>query len=214
MFKFLLPKDEYFFEQFDKMAVCLVEGAQMLNQILEIDIQSTPEPRFNELALQLKTIEHQSDNIAYQIMAKLHKTFVTPLGREDMFHLVGRLDDVLDLTEGASSRIALYQPKIIPSESRQLGQVLLQSTKLVQEMVGLLHNMKNQARIMELTEEISRLEDQGDFYRRSTLARLFQEEKDVFELIKWKDIQEYIEKATDRCEDVADVVEGIVIEST
>ncbi len=214
MFKFLLPKEEQFFELFDRMGANLVEGVQLLNQMLDPGAPAcTPQGR-SELALRVKTIEHQTDGVAHQIISRLHKTFVTPIDREDIFHLVGRLDDVLDLTEGAASRIELYQPKEVPHESVELGKVLLESARLVQDMVHLLSDMKKSARILELAVEINRLEHEADLLRRGTLARLFREEKDVFELIKWKDIQEYMEKATDRCEDVANITEGIVLENT
>ncbi|MDD8012916.1 MAG: DUF47 family protein, partial [Acidobacteriota bacterium] len=148
------------------------------------------------------------------VMSHLHTTFITPIEREDIHQLAVRLDDILDLAEAASSRIDLYRPCHVPREAKELSHVLLESVKLVKEMVGLLPNMKKTGRIMELTVEINRLEDQADYIRRSTLARLFREEKDPFELIKWKDILEYIERATDRCEDVADITEGIVLENT
>jgi uncharacterized protein len=214
MFKFLLPKDEPFFELFDKMSANIVEGVQLLNQMLDPALPACSEHARDELARQLKTVEHQTDGVAHQIISKLHKTFITPIEREDIFHLVGRLDDILDLAEGAGSRIELYKPKAVPYESVDLARTLLESVRLVQEMIHLLSDMKKSARILELTVEINRLEHEADQLRRGTLARLFREEKDVFELIKWKDIQEYMEKATDRCEDVANITEGIVLENT
>ncbi len=213
MFKFLLPKEDYFFHAFDRICANMVEGADLLQQMLSVDPVCGAIPR-SDLAQRLKTVEHQTDGIVHEIYSRLHKTFITPIDREDIHRLVGRLDDVLDLAEGAASRIELYQPKAVPSESLELSKVLLESTKLVQDMIHLLSNMKKSPQILDLTVEINRLEHEADIIRRSTLARLFREEKDVFELIKWKDIQEYIEKATDRCEDVANIVEGIVLENT
>lgn len=208
MLKSLLPKNENFYELFDKISANMVEGVQILVRMLD-DCE-----HYGEHAVQLKSLEHQTDGLVHSVMAALHKTFITPIEREDIHQLAGRLDDILDLAEAASSRIDLYRPCAVPREARELSQVLLQSVKLVQEMVGLLRNLKKPARIMELTVEINRLEDQADYIRRSTLARLFREEKDPIELIKWKDILEYIERATDRCEDVADITEGIVLENT
>ncbi|MBN2345383.1 MAG: DUF47 domain-containing protein [Candidatus Aminicenantes bacterium] len=208
MFKSLVPKNEVFFELFDQISANTVEGVQTLVTMLD-DCEST-----NEYAVRLKSLEHQTDQLVHGVMSHLHKTFVTPIEREDIHQLAVRLDDILDLAEAASSRIDLYRPCRVPGEARELGHVLLESAKLVKEMVGLLRNLKKPARIMELTVEINRLEDQADYIRRSTLARLFREEKDPFELIKWKDILEYIERATDRCEDVADITEGIVLENT
>jgi hypothetical protein len=207
MFKSLVPKNDVFYGLFDKISTNMVEGVQILVKMLdECD-------RYNEYAISLKSLEHQTDLLVHSVMSHLHKTFITPIEREDIHQLAVRLDDILDLAEAASSRIDLYRPCDVPNEAKELSHVLLASVKLVKEMVGLLPNLKNTVRIMELTVEINRLEDQADYIRRSTLARLFREEKDPFELIKWKDILEYIERATDRCEDVADITEGIVLEN-
>jgi predicted phosphate transport protein (TIGR00153 family) len=208
MFKSLVPKNDVFYELFDKISANMVSGVQTLVKMLD-DCD-----HYNEHAVSLKSLEHQTDLLVHSVMSHLHKTFITPIEREDIHRLAGRLDDILDLAEAASSRIDLYRPCHVPEEARELSHVLLESVKLVKEMVGLLPDMKNTTRIMELTVEINRLEDQADYIRRSTLARLFREEKDPFELIKWKDILEYIERATDRCEDVADITEGIVLENS
>jgi len=208
MFKSLLPKNEIFYELFNQISANIVEGVQLLVKMLD-DCE-----HYNEYAVSLKSLEHQTDLLVHSVMSHLHKTFITPIDREDIHKLASRLDDILDLAEAASSRIDLYRPCDVPREAKELSLVLLESVKLVKEMVSLLHSLKKPARIMELTVEINRLEDQADYIRRSTLARLFREEKDPVELIKWKDILEYIERATDRCEDVADITEGIVLENT
>lgn len=208
MFSFLTHKDNYIFDMFDKMCVHLVDGAQILIQILERTSDNV------ELAKRLKSIEHDSDIVAHEIISHLHKTFITPIDREDIFHLVNRIDDILDLTEGAAARIILYDPKSVIEESKVLSRVLLESTRLIKEMVGLLNSMKKSDRILVLISEIKRLEREADIIRRSALSRLFMEEGDISELIKWKEILEFIEKGTDRCEDVGDITEGIVIENT
>jgi predicted phosphate transport protein (TIGR00153 family) len=208
MFKSLVPKNEVFYDLFDKMCAGIVEGAQTLNTMIETGSRSS------EFSQRIKTIEHEVDQTVHAIMAKLHKTFVTPIDREDIHQLAVHLDDILDQTEAASSRIDLFCPDCMPNEARDLAAVLLESAKLVREMVGLLRRLKEPSRILELTVEINRLEDQADYIRRSTVARLFREEKNPFELVKWKDILEYMEKATDCCEDVANITEGIVLENT
>jgi len=208
MFKSLVPKNEAFYDLFDKMCAGIVEGAQILNTMIEAG------GRTAEFSQRIKTIEHEVDQTVHAMMAKLHKTFVTPIDREDIHQLAVHLDDILDQTEAASSRIDLFCPDCMPSEARDLAAVLLESVKLVQEMVGLLRRLKEPSRILELTVEINRLEDQADYIRRSTVARLFREEKNPFELVKWKDILEFMEKATDCCEDVANITEGIVLENT
>ncbi|HLP58335.1 MAG TPA: DUF47 family protein [Candidatus Deferrimicrobium sp.] len=207
-FSSLLPKDNYVFDMFDKMCINLVEGAEVLVRMFEKGSD------YVEPAIHLKTIETQTDQYVHDIISYLHRTFVTPIDREDIFQLVHRLDDILDLTEGAASRIRLYQPKEVPEGALDLVKVLLESAKLIKEMMGLMRNMKKSARIIELTVGIKRLENDADLIRRSILARLFEEEKNVFELIKWKDILDYIEKGTDRCDDVGNITEGIVLENT
>jgi predicted phosphate transport protein (TIGR00153 family) len=208
MFKSLVPRDEIFFDLFDEISAGIVEGVRVLVRMIE----TRENPREN--AQKVKTIEHETDQVVHTLMAHLHKTFVTPIDREDIHQLAGRLDDILDMAEAASSRIDLYCPDCIPTEVLDLSNVLLESVKLVQEMISLLRNLKKRARILELAVEINRLEDQADYIRRSTVARLFREERNPFELIKWKDILEYLERATDVCEDVANITEGIVLENT
>lgn len=206
--KKILPKDNFYFGQFERMTEKIVEGVCILDEMLEKG------NRYGEYARHLKTVEHEGDHIVHNILNHLHKTFITPIDREDIHMLVGRLDDILDLAEGAGSRIDMYQPRDIPPEAKKLTKVLVESATLVKEMICLLNNLRKPERILELTVEINRLEDEADYIRRSTLARLFRDEQDVRELIKWKDILEYIERSTDRCEDVANITEGIVLEHT
>jgi len=208
MFKSLLPKENAFFNLFDEMCTAIVEGIQVFLKMIEA------RENYGEYAQKMKAIEHQTDQIAHSLMARLHRTFITPIDREAIHQLAGRLDDILDQAEAASSAIAQYCPECIPNEVYEISSVLLESVKLVQEMVKLLHNLKRRSRILELTVEINRLENQADYIRRTTIARLFREEKNPFELIKLKDVLEYLERATDCCEDVANITEGIVLENT
>jgi hypothetical protein len=208
MIKSLTPKNEVFFDYFDKICSGIVEGVETL--IIMLDTKESTA----EFSKKIKTIEHQADQTVHALMSKLHKTFVTPIDRQQIHELAGKLDDILDQAEAASSRIEIYCPECMPREVRELAVVLLQSAKLVQEMIGLLRRLKKPDRILELTIEINRLEYEADYIRRSTVARLFREEKNPFELVKWKDILEYLERATDCCEDVANITEGIVLENT
>ncbi len=209
MFKSLVPRNETFFDHFDRICDGLVSGADLLVKMIE------SKEAHAEYAVQMKSIEHQTDIIVHTILNHLHKTFVTPIERSDIHQLASRLDDILDSAEAAASRLDLFCPLCVPPEIAEIAGVLLASTKLVKEMVGHLRNLKKHSgRILELSIEINRLEDQADYIRRSTVARLFREEKNPIELIKLKDILEYIERATDRCEDVANITEGIVLENT
>ncbi|MBM3309995.1 MAG: DUF47 domain-containing protein [Candidatus Aminicenantes bacterium] len=204
--KSIVPRDELFFDSFDKICAEIVEGVEVIRLMLE------PGGIVRDQAQRLKTIEHQADQLVHDLMAHLHKTFVTPFDRNEIHELAVRLDDILDMTEAAGSRVDLFCPECAPPEARQLADVLFESVKLVRDMVGLLRKFREPERILKLTVEINRLEDEADFIRRSTVARLFREEKNPLEVIKWKDILEFLEKATDRCEDVANIAEGIVLE--
>jgi predicted phosphate transport protein (TIGR00153 family) len=208
MIRSIIPKDVEFYDLFDKICASIVDGVQTLVAMLKATDNASQYPA------RIKTIEHQTDQAVHALLSKLHKTFVTPIDREAIHQLGGRLDDILDQTEAASSRIEMYCPACMPPEVHELASVLLESVKLVQEMIGLLRHLKKPGRILELTVEINRLENQADYIRRSTIARLFREEKNPIELIKWKDILEYLERATDCCEDVANITEGIVLENT
>jgi len=208
VWKRIMPKDEFFFIHFDKLADKIVQGVRVLNEMMEKGGD------YGEFALRVKTMEHEGDQIVHAIIARLHKTFITPIDRDDIHMLVCGMDDILDTAEGGSSRIDMYQPRHIPVEAKELAKVLLESVRMVQEMITLLRNLKQPQRILELSVEINRLEDQADYIRRSTLARMFRDEQDVRELIKWKDILQYIERSTDRCEDVGNITEGIVLEHT
>jgi hypothetical protein len=206
--KKLMPKDDFYFTHLDRIAEKIVEGVRILNEMLEAG------GAYGEYAQRLKTVEHEGDEFVHALLSRLHRTFITPLDRDDIHLLVCGLDDVLDTAEGAGARIDMFQPRHVPSEAKDLAKVLLESARLIQEMVSLLRNLKQPQRILALTVEIKRLEDQADYIRRTTLARLFREEQDVRELIKWKDILQYIERSTDRCDDVGNITEGIVLEHT
>lgn len=209
MFKNLVPQDQIFFDMFDQMAVNIVDGALLLKKMVDNSDNNS------EYAQQIKTLEHQTDELVHKTLSHLHMTFVTPIEREDIHRLLVKLDDILDLTNKASAGIDMNKPKTFPREMADLVEVLVESVRIIQQMVAFLRHLKKKSQeILDLTVEINRLENQGDFIRRSTIARLFQEEKDPFEMIKWKDILGYVEKATDRCEDVGDIAEGIVLENT
>jgi predicted phosphate transport protein (TIGR00153 family) len=209
MARSIIPRDEAFFDYFDRVGTKLVEAAECLKRMLEEG------GSYEEHARRIKAIESESDELVHHLIERLHKTFVTPLDRQDIYKLAVRLDDILDLTDASSSRIDLYRPKEVMQEALDLARIILQSTKQVSEMIGLLRNLKKQsAHILKLAVEIDRLENDADHIRRIAIARLFRDEGDAKELIKWKDILEHMEAATDCCEDVSDIIEGIVMEST
>lgn len=205
MLRSIIPRDEQFFTMFDELTGHIVDGAALLQLMLE---DGAP---VQEIAEQLHECEHRGDETVHRAMGHLHRTFVTPLDRLDIHRLVTRLDDILDFTHAAGSRLALYRPRSLRPGAKELAATMTASVRGVQEMVALLRNLKKKDRILALTVEINTCENRADRQRREAVAALLEDESDPFEFIKWKEILDLMEQATDCCEDVADAVEGIVL---
>ena len=208
MFRSIIPREEVFFDNFEKICGFMTEAARHLMTMLE---KGDP---YDEAADRIKKLEREADELTYRSIKTLHKTFVTPLDRQDILRLIVGLDDIIDTTEAVSSLLKLYKPSKILPKAADLANLLVQGTEKVAVMVGLLRQLnKASDRIMALAMELNQLENEADQAYQQAIARLFQEEDDPKELIKWKDILEHIEAATDQCEDVADIIEGIVLEN-
>jgi predicted phosphate transport protein (TIGR00153 family) len=208
MIRSIIPKEEVFFDNFEQICVLIVESAEKLKAML---IKGRP---FDESARSIKKIEREVDQEVQQTVIKLHKTFVTPFDRQDILKLTTGLDDILDMIEAVSSLLKLYDPRQVVREAGEIADVLTLSTMKVAEMVESLRNLKKQSsQIFELAATVSQLENDADQLYQDAIAWLFREEHDIKELIKWKDILEHIEAATDRCEDVSDIIEGIALEN-
>jgi predicted phosphate transport protein (TIGR00153 family) len=195
-----LPKDESFFDHF--------EGCRAL-----VELVTSP----GDIVAQAKNIsdiEHDCDRITHAVVAQLHKTFITPLDRNDIYRLITKMDDVMDFVEAAAERIALYEIHDMNKEAGDLAAILLTSSERVLEAVAGFRDLKHPALILEKCIEINRLENEADGVLRSALARLFREEKNPITILKWKEIYELLETATDRCEDVANIIEGVVLENS
>lgn len=206
--KSILPQDTLFFQKFQDVARAGVQAAEGLVEM----VQGGDHTR---LARRIKAIEHEADEAVHSMLDHLHRSFITPLDRGDIHALVGELDNVVDLIDGAASRIELYRPKEMLPEAQSLAVVVLDCARVILKMTEALPELKKRSdEIEEMCKEVNRYEDEADAIRRSAMARLFREEKDPFELIKWKEILQLIEESTDRGEDVADLVEGIVLENT
>lgn len=208
MLRSFIPRDESFFDEFDRLCATVVDGTDALVEMLREggDLEAHGQ--------RVKAFERQADEIVHATLTHLHRTFITPLDREQIHKLVSRIDDILDLADGAASRLALYQPREMRPSALALAEILADSARLVREMVAGLRELKRKRtrRILELTVEINQKENEADRQRRHAVAVLLREEKDPFEFIKWKEILDLIEEASDRCEDVADLAEGIVLE--
>jgi uncharacterized protein len=202
----LLPRDTSFFDSFEAQGKKTVEGCQAFLTLTE-DIHNAAVH-----AKTIKVIEEACDSITHKVVESLHKSFITPIDREDIYRLMTKMDDVMDFVEAAAERIALYDIRVTTKEVRDLARVLVASAERVLEAVSGLRNLKNPAVILEKCVEINRLENEADALLRGTLAKLFREEKDAITIIKWKEIYELLETATDRCEDVANIIEGVVLE--
>jgi uncharacterized protein Yka (UPF0111/DUF47 family) len=143
----------------------------------------------------------------------LHKTFITPIDRDEIHQLITRMDDILDLMEDAAQTVSLYDLKAVTPEAKRLAELVLACTEKVRDAVALLHNMDNSRQIVAICEEIDRLESDADHVMRAAMSKLFRDEPDVRNLIKLKAIYEILETVTDRCEDVANIIEGIIVEN-
>jgi predicted phosphate transport protein (TIGR00153 family) len=172
---------------------------------------------FTELeahAQRIDTAERAADKVTHETIALLHKTFITPFDRDQIHQLITNMDDILDLIQDVAESIALYDLHCVTPEARQLAEICQICCERVRTAVGLLTNVKQSAAIMKVCEEIDRLESDADRVMRSALSKLFREENDLKQVMKMRVIYDLLESITDRCEDVANVVEGIVLENS
>jgi uncharacterized protein len=207
MFGRLMPTEGKFFELFDQHAELCVKGAK------EMVLLMTNFDDLENRVHAIEGIEKQADKVTYATLDMLHKTFITPLDRDDIHQLITRQDDILDLLEDAAQTISLYDIKSTTPEAKRLAELCLLCTEKVKAAVALLHNMDNSTQILALCEEIDRLESDADHVMRAAMSKLFRDEPDVRTLIKLKAIYEILETVTDRCEDVANIIEGIIVEN-
>jgi predicted phosphate transport protein (TIGR00153 family) len=203
-----LPKEESFFDQFEKHGRRTVDGCRAL-----LELVTTPGDMISR-AKAISQIESDCDRITHAVVAQLHKTFITPLDRNDIHRLITKMDDVMDYVEAAAERLALYELTTPTPEVGRMAASLTTSAERVLEAVAALRDLKNPEAILAKCVEINRLENETDGILRAALARLFREEKDPITIIKWKEIYELLETATDRCEDVANIIEGVVLENS
>jgi predicted phosphate transport protein (TIGR00153 family) len=165
-------------------------------------------------AAEIKRLEHQGDQIAHETFDLLNRTWITPIDREDIHTLVKTLDDVLDFIDAAASRIVLYRITTTTPELKKITAVIVQSAVAIQKALALLSDLKHSRQILDACVEINRLENEADTVAQLAIGKLFAETKDPIEIMKWKEIYDFVEGATDRCEDVANTLEAIVIKST
>lgn len=201
----LIPREEKFFDLFEQL-ICKIEEGGILFQTF-LDNYENPVAK----AAKIKEIEHEADVITHSTYEKMHKTFLTPIDREDIYTLVNKMDSIIDLIEASTARMVLYGIKKPTDEIKAMAKVLNRSIVAVKSIVHGLRDMKHTEMLARTTVEIHTLENEGDMILRTSVAKLFENEKDPFELIKWKEIYERLEEAIDICEDVSNIVEGIVL---
>jgi predicted phosphate transport protein (TIGR00153 family) len=207
MFGRLMPTEGKFFDLFNQHAALCVKGAHEMVGLMT---------NFDDLENRthaIESIEKQADKITYATVDLLHKTFITPIDRDDIHKLITRMDDILDMMEDAAQTISLYDLQAVTPEAKRLAELCLACCEKVQQAVGMLHNMDNSRQIVAICEEIDRLESDADHVMRAAMSKLFRDEPDVRNLIKLKAIYEILETVTDRCEDVANIIEGIIVEN-
>jgi len=207
MFGRLMPTEGKFFDLFNQHAALCVKGAHEMVGLMT---------NFDDLENRthaVESIEKQADKITYATVELLHKTFITPIDRDDIHKLITRMDDILDMMEDAAQTVSLYDLKAVTPEAKRLAELCLGCCEKVQAAVGMLHNMDNAKKIIALCEDIDRLESDADHVMRAAMSKLFRDEPDVRNLIKMKAIYEILETVTDRCEDVANIIEGIIVEN-
>ena len=199
----LIPKEVRFFDLFERQSEYIIQAAGLLHEMAH---------NFHDArakAHAIKEVEHQGDSITHEIVKRLNTTFITPIDREDIHALATRLDDVLDYIEASAERLVVYRIKEPTSACRAMSDVIVSTTHAMDRAIRCLRNMDEA--FHEHAVEVNRLENTADTLLRDSLAAMFEEQSDPIEVIKWKEIYETMEIVTDRCEDVANVIESIIL---
>ena len=196
----LIPRDEQFFVMFGQLAEQLTSSAQLLIQLF-----SSPD-QMDDLVARIKSVEHDADKLTRDIIHRINTSFITPIDREDIHLLTSRLDNVVDLVDGAARRTQMFHVREMRPEARELAQVLERACTAIEVAVV---NLKKQKIVEQRTSEVKALEEEGDAIYHAAIGRLFSGNPDPLEVIKWRDLFERVEDAIDQCEDVANTLEAI-----
>jgi predicted phosphate transport protein (TIGR00153 family) len=206
----LMPREGHFFSLFDSHAKLIVGGALALVAVLrDYEVEKD---RAEGIKL-IEDAEHAADHITHETVQLLHTTFVTPFDRDDIHRLISRMDDVLDLIQDTAESLVLYDIQKVTPEATQLAELVLRCAERVQSAVKLMASMAEGPAMLAICEEIDKLESEADKVVRGAISRLFRDETDVRQLIKLKAVYEALESATDKCKDVADIIESFVLEN-
>jgi predicted phosphate transport protein (TIGR00153 family) len=206
MFGRFLPRETSFFDFFEQHAALTIEGTKEFLSMVTTGASIAAKCR------RIRDIEHETDTITHRCVEALHKTFITPIDRDSIHRLITKMDDVMDCVEAAAERIELYELTTMTGDVRDLADVVHRSAQQVEQATRGLRTLKNPQQTIKLCNDITRLENEADAILRRSVAQLFKEVKDTIFVIKWKEIYESLENASDRCEDVANIIEGVILE--
>jgi len=206
----LMPREARFFVLFNQHADLVATGGRAAAELVR---NYADEQRRAALIQQIGDVERRADKITYETVQLLHSTFITPFDRNDIHRLISSMDDILDLIQDAAESMHLFDIQTLPPEALRMAVLLDACCTRVQSAVQLLSSMDNAANALELSHQIDGLESDADAVMRSGISKLFREEADVRQLIKHKNVYEYLENAIDKCQDVANVIEAVVVEN-
>jgi len=204
----LLPKEMKFFDMLDSISENVVKGGKTLLELF------ADYSKLEEKTKQILELEHEGDILTHQIIDALNRTFLTPFDREDLYSIAGKMDDIIDFIEGIVDRFLLYKIKEPTKNAERFAKIIYLSVEEVKKAVTGLRDTRNSRRILDHCIEINRLENEADKIYREAIANLLSTTTDAIEAIKWKEIYEQLEDTTDKCEDVANIIEGIIVKYT
>jgi predicted phosphate transport protein (TIGR00153 family) len=206
----LVPRENHFFELFNQHSSLAAEASAVLAELLKnYGDESQRAARIDRI----NDLEHNADRITHETVALIQTIFVTPLDRDDIHRLISRMDDILDLMQDAAESLVLYDVQQVTEPAIELAGLLQTCCMRLQSAVALLNNMRNAPEAMKLCREIDNLESQADRVMRAAISKLFRDEPDIRQLIKLKGIYEMLESATDKCLDVANLIENITLQN-
>jgi uncharacterized protein len=209
-FSALMPREARFFTLFNRHAAFVAEGGHAVAEMVR---DYADEDKRRRLVEKIGEIERSADKVTHETVSLLHTTFITPFNRDDIHRLISTMDDILDLIQDAAEAVQLYDIQTMPPEAPRLASLLEDCCQHVKEAVELLSSMDNATRALAIAQKIDGLESEADAVMRAGVSKLFREEQDVRQLIKHKNIYEYLESATDKCQDVANVIESVIVEN-
>jgi len=201
-----IPKEEKFFELFEESAANIFKGAKLLKEMVDNYTLETSKLKAKEIF----DVEYEGDRITHDIIRNLNKTFITPFDREDIYNLASKMDDILDLIEMVTDHMVIYRIEEPTPECRKLVEIILRMTEVITWGVS---NLKGLGHVYDHCIEINRLENEADRVTRDAIGKLFDEETNPITVIKWKELYEKLEDTTDSCEDVANILESVVLKN-